>query len=41
MIIPKSQGKLIYRDARKAMWGDLFPHQPKKPAERRVTSNEA
>ncbi|OZJ05779.1 hypothetical protein BZG36_01299 [Bifiguratus adelaidae] len=26
---PKSQGKEIYRDARKAMWGDLFPHEPK------------
>ncbi|CAG8502940.1 17538_t:CDS:10 [Acaulospora colombiana] len=37
MIIPKSQGKIEYRDARKAMWGDLFPHQPKKPAERRIT----
>ncbi|CAG8772254.1 3224_t:CDS:2, partial [Racocetra fulgida] len=35
MIIPKSQGKVPYRDARKAMWGDLFPHSPKKPAERR------
>ncbi|CAG8450110.1 13127_t:CDS:2 [Cetraspora pellucida] len=35
MIIPKSQGKVPYRDARKAMWGDLFPHPPKKPAERR------
>ncbi|KAG0227072.1 37S ribosomal protein S22 [Actinomortierella wolfii] len=29
MVIPKSQGKIPYRDARKAMWGDLFPHQPK------------
>ncbi|ORY05222.1 Rsm22-domain-containing protein, partial [Basidiobolus meristosporus CBS 931.73] len=26
MIIPKSQGKLEYRDARKASWGDIFPH---------------
>ncbi|KAG0250763.1 37S ribosomal protein S22 [Mortierella polycephala] len=35
IIIPKSQGKIPYRDARKAMWGDLFPHQPKNKAVRR------
>ncbi|KAI8366658.1 mitochondrial small ribosomal subunit Rsm22-domain-containing protein [Radiomyces spectabilis] len=29
MVIPKSQGKVPYRDARKAMWGDLFPHLSK------------
>lgn len=46
-IIPKSQGKIIYRDARKAMWGDLFPHAPKnKPVRREavamaVTQDEA
>ncbi|KAI9027193.1 mitochondrial small ribosomal subunit Rsm22-domain-containing protein [Phycomyces nitens] len=27
--IPKSQGKIPYRDARKSMWGDLFPHPSK------------
>jgi ribosomal protein RSM22 (predicted rRNA methylase) len=37
MIIPKSQGKLPYRDARKAMWGDLFPHPPKNKVVTRVT----
>ncbi|KAG0038415.1 37S ribosomal protein S22 [Podila clonocystis] len=29
MVIPRSQGKIPYRDARKATWGDLFPHLPK------------
>ncbi|RKP27455.1 mitochondrial small ribosomal subunit Rsm22-domain-containing protein [Syncephalis pseudoplumigaleata] len=38
MTIPKSQGKLPYRDARKSLWGDLFPHPPKKPARTRVAS---
>ncbi|KAG0299146.1 37S ribosomal protein S22 [Linnemannia gamsii] len=37
IIIPKSQGKIPYRDARKAMWGDLFPHQPKNKAVRKVS----
>lgn len=33
--IPKSQGKQEYYDARKASWGDMFPHPPKnKPQER-------
>ena len=33
--IPKSQGKQQYYDARKASWGDMFPHPPKnKPQER-------
>src|SRR5690606_35912706 len=27
--------KIPYRDARKAMWGDLFPHQPKNKAVRK------
>ncbi|KAK9728061.1 37S ribosomal protein S22 [Basidiobolus ranarum] len=40
MIIPKSQGKLEYRDARKASWGDIFPHSSKKPAQRKPTSIE-
>lgn len=31
MIIPKSQGKIPYRDARKSAWGDLFPHASKNP----------
>ncbi|KAF9931891.1 37S ribosomal protein S22 [Linnemannia zychae] len=35
IIIPRSQGKIPYRDARKAMWGDLFPHQPKNKPVRR------
>ncbi|CAG8790620.1 30172_t:CDS:10 [Gigaspora margarita] len=35
VVLLLSQGKVPYRDARKAMWGDLFPHSPKKPAERR------
>ncbi|RIB08287.1 mitochondrial small ribosomal subunit Rsm22-domain-containing protein [Gigaspora rosea] len=35
IVLLLSQGKVPYRDARKAMWGDLFPHSPKKPAERR------
>ncbi|CAG8520450.1 9068_t:CDS:10 [Funneliformis mosseae] len=40
-IIPKSQGKTPYRDARKSMWGDLFPHEPKKPAVRRLISQRS
>lgn len=27
--IPKSQGRQPYYDARKAAWGDAFPHAPK------------
>ncbi|KAF9970544.1 37S ribosomal protein S22 [Actinomortierella ambigua] len=38
MVIPKSQGKVIYRDARKAMWGDLFPHEPKNKAVAKETA---
>lgn len=29
IIVPKSQGKQIYYDARKCKWGDLWPHPPK------------
>ena len=29
IIVPQSQGKLIYTDARKSHWGDLWPHPPK------------
>lgn len=29
IVIPKSQGKQEYYDARKSAWGDLFPHDPK------------
>jgi len=29
IVIPKSQGKQEYYDARKSGWGDLFPHDPK------------
>ncbi|GAA5971847.1 hypothetical protein JCM11641_001536 [Rhodosporidiobolus odoratus] len=28
-IIPKSQGRQAYYDARKSAWGDTFPHPPK------------
>lgn len=31
MIIPKSQGKQSFYDARKSSWGDIFPHEPKNP----------
>ncbi|KAI8087978.1 mitochondrial small ribosomal subunit Rsm22-domain-containing protein [Gilbertella persicaria] len=37
MTIPKSQGKIPYRDARKAMWGDLFPHSSKNKIVTRVS----
>jgi ribosomal protein RSM22 (predicted rRNA methylase) len=37
MVIPKSQGKVPYRDARKAMWGDLFPHTSKNKIVTRVS----
>jgi ribosomal protein RSM22 (predicted rRNA methylase) len=37
MVIPKSQGKIPYRDARKAMWGDLFPHASKNKVVTRVS----
>ncbi|KAF9200248.1 37S ribosomal protein S22 [Haplosporangium sp. Z 27] len=37
IIIPRSQGKIPYRDARKAMWGDLFPHEPKNSPVRKET----
>lgn len=37
MVIPKSQGKIPYRDARKAMWGDLFPHNSKNKVVTRVS----
>ncbi|CAG8516268.1 1164_t:CDS:10 [Ambispora leptoticha] len=35
-VIPKSQGKIEYRDAKKSMWGDLFPHRPKNPGVQRL-----
>lgn len=31
--IPKSQGRQPYYDARKAHWGDAFPHPPKNGAQ--------
>ena len=37
MVIPKSQGKTPYRDARKAAWGDLFPHTSKNKVITRVS----
>lgn len=47
IVIPKSQGKRDYYDARKAGWGDLFPHEPKNGeiirarGIRRLEKNEA
>ncbi|KAG9289753.1 hypothetical protein G9A89_014488 [Geosiphon pyriformis] len=35
-IIPKSQGKIPYNDAKKIMWGDLFPHTPKNKGVQRL-----
>ncbi|KAF8466518.1 hypothetical protein JB92DRAFT_3102820 [Gautieria morchelliformis] len=38
LTFPRSQGKQIYYDARKARWGDLFPHAPKhRPVVRHTT----
>ncbi|KAG8731298.1 37S ribosomal protein S22 [Ceratobasidium sp. 428] len=34
--IPKSQGKQAYYDARKANWGDAFPHAPRIPPQIRT-----
>jgi len=34
-IIPRSQGKQSYYDARKSSSGDIFPHQPKNPGQER------
>ncbi|KAI9250335.1 mitochondrial small ribosomal subunit Rsm22-domain-containing protein [Sporodiniella umbellata] len=39
MVIPKSQGKIPYRDARKAMWGDLFPHDSKNKVVTRLSNS--
>lgn len=33
--IPKSQGKQAFYDARKASWGDMFPHEPKNAPQER------
>lgn len=33
--IPKSQGKQAFYDARKASWGDIFPHEPKNAPQER------
>lgn len=33
MTVPRSQGKQPYYDARKASWGDIFPHPPKNGLE--------
>lgn len=33
--IPKSQGKQPFYDARKASWGDIFPHEPKNTPQER------
>ncbi|KAI8139793.1 mitochondrial small ribosomal subunit Rsm22-domain-containing protein [Fennellomyces sp. T-0311] len=37
MVIPKSQGKIPYRDARKVAWGDLFPHASKNKVVTRIS----
>lgn len=29
IVVSKSEGSLIYKDARKSHWGDLWPHKPK------------
>ncbi|KAI9475794.1 MAG: mitochondrial small ribosomal subunit Rsm22-domain-containing protein [Benjaminiella poitrasii] len=39
-VIPKSQGKIPYRDARKVMWGDLFPHVSKNKVVTRFSKGE-
>ncbi|KAJ7597360.1 mitochondrial small ribosomal subunit Rsm22-domain-containing protein [Mycena floridula] len=40
MTVPKSQGKQPFYDARKASWGDIFPHEPKnEPLERHQPSS--
>ncbi|KAI8353357.1 mitochondrial small ribosomal subunit Rsm22-domain-containing protein [Blakeslea trispora] len=39
MTIPRSQGKIPYRDARKAMWGDLFPHPSKNKVVTRLSQS--
>ena len=36
LIIPKSQGKQPYYDARKSGWGDIFPHEPKNPPQEQL-----
>ncbi|KAG8966561.1 37S ribosomal protein S22 [Tulasnella sp. 419] len=36
LTIPKSQGKQPFYDARKASWGDIFPHLPKNGFELRT-----
>ncbi|KAG5340736.1 hypothetical protein C0989_000400 [Termitomyces sp. Mn162] len=41
MTIPKSQGKQAFYDARKASWGDLFPHLPKNPPQERYQPTRA
>lgn len=41
MIIPRSQGKQPYYDARKSSWGDLFPHSPKNGAQERHIPSRA
>ncbi|CAO3645643.1 unnamed protein product [Cunninghamella blakesleeana] len=37
MVIPKSQGKVEYRDARKSAWGDQFPHGSKNKIVTRIS----
>ncbi|KAG8981721.1 37S ribosomal protein S22 [Tulasnella sp. 427] len=39
--IPRSQGKQPFYDARKASWGDMFPHEPKNGLEVRKKGKRA
>ncbi|KAK0199070.1 mitochondrial small ribosomal subunit Rsm22-domain-containing protein [Armillaria mellea] len=41
MTVPRSQGKQVYYDARKSAWGDVFPHEPKKPGQERFQPKRA
>ncbi|KAG6851369.1 hypothetical protein H0H93_005767 [Arthromyces matolae] len=41
LTIPKSQGKQAFYDARKASWGDLFPHAPKNAPQERYQPTRA
>lgn len=41
LIVPKSQGKQPYYDARKSNWGDIFPHEPKNAPQERYQPRRA
>lgn len=41
LTVPKSQGRQAFYDARKSLWGDIFPHPSKnKPIERFQPTDE-